>query len=155
MSIAHPATTRHLAIVLGMLAGLTTHVTAANAQNLHAAWTFSTGVLRGHEGQPLVIGNTMYVVTPYPNVSYALDLATDDLDAAREGLLRLEHPEAPGALSVRARAAIMAGDMKEAKRLAKLFGTSEPVGGALLDGEAELVAGKTSRAVERFGSAIS
>ncbi|MES2176228.1 MAG: PQQ-dependent dehydrogenase, methanol/ethanol family [Gemmatimonadota bacterium] len=52
-------------------------ITAANAKNLHAAWTFSTGVLRGHEGQPLVIGNTMYVVTPYPNVSYALDLATE------------------------------------------------------------------------------
>jgi len=31
MSIAHPATTRHLAIVLGMLAGLT-HVTVASAQ---------------------------------------------------------------------------------------------------------------------------
>ena len=52
-------------------------VTTANAKNLHAAWTFSTGVLRGHEGQPLVIGNTMYVVTPYPNVSYALDLTTE------------------------------------------------------------------------------
>src|SRR5437868_3100528 len=50
-------------------------ITPANVKNLHAAWTFSTGVLRGHEGQPLVIGNTMYVVTPYPNVSYALDLA--------------------------------------------------------------------------------
>ena len=32
-------------------------------------------VLRGHEGQPLVIDNTMYVVTPYPNVAYAIDLA--------------------------------------------------------------------------------
>ena len=52
-------------------------ITVANAKNLHAAWTFSTGVLRGHEGQPLVVGNTMYVVTPYPNVSYALDLATE------------------------------------------------------------------------------
>ncbi|MDB4889979.1 MAG: PQQ-dependent dehydrogenase, methanol/ethanol family [Gemmatimonadetes bacterium] len=52
-------------------------ITVANAKNLHAAWTFSTGVLRGHEGQPLVINNTMYVVTPYPNVSYALDLATE------------------------------------------------------------------------------
>jgi alcohol dehydrogenase (cytochrome c) len=30
--------------------------------------------LRGHEGQPLVIDNTMYVVTPYPNVAYAIDL---------------------------------------------------------------------------------
>jgi glucose dehydrogenase len=49
-------------------------ITPENAHNLHAAWTFSTGVLRGHEGQPLVVGNTMYVVTPYPNVSYAIDL---------------------------------------------------------------------------------
>ena len=52
-------------------------ITPENAKNLHAAWTFSTGVLRGHEGQPLVVGNTMYLVTPYPNVSYALDLATE------------------------------------------------------------------------------
>jgi lanthanide-dependent methanol dehydrogenase len=49
-------------------------ITPANAANLRAAWTFSTGVLRGHEGQPLVVNNTMYLVTPYPNVSYALDL---------------------------------------------------------------------------------
>jgi hypothetical protein len=33
MSIAHPATTRHLAIVLGMLAALTAHATVANAQS--------------------------------------------------------------------------------------------------------------------------
>jgi PQQ-dependent dehydrogenase (methanol/ethanol family) len=52
-------------------------ITAANAKGLHASWTFSTGVLRGHEGQPLVVGNTMYVVTPYPNVSYALDLTQE------------------------------------------------------------------------------
>ncbi|MFL5563711.1 MAG: PQQ-binding-like beta-propeller repeat protein, partial [Gemmatimonadaceae bacterium] len=50
-------------------------ITPQNAANLRVAWAFSTGVLRGHEGQPLVIGNTMYVVTPYPNVSYAIDLA--------------------------------------------------------------------------------
>jgi lanthanide-dependent methanol dehydrogenase len=49
-------------------------ITPANVRNLRAAWTFSTGVLRGHEGQPLVVNNTMYVVTPYPNVAYALDL---------------------------------------------------------------------------------
>ena len=49
-------------------------VTPANAKNLRVAWTFSTGVLRGHEGQPLVVDNTMYIVTPYPNVAYALDL---------------------------------------------------------------------------------
>ncbi len=52
-------------------------ITAANAKNLRAAWTFSTGVLRGHEGSPLVVANTMYLVTPFPNVSYALDLATE------------------------------------------------------------------------------
>src|SRR5258705_7831695 len=50
-------------------------ITPQNAANLKVAWAFSTGVLRGHEGQPLVVGNTMYVVTPYPNVSYAIDLA--------------------------------------------------------------------------------
>src|SRR6266496_996641 len=52
-------------------------ITPANAQNLHVAWAFSTGVLRGHEGQPLVVGNTMYVITPYPNVAYALDLTQE------------------------------------------------------------------------------
>ena len=52
-------------------------ITAANVKNMHAAWTFSTGVLRGHEGQPLVVQNTMYLVTPYPNVGYALDLAQE------------------------------------------------------------------------------
>ena len=50
-------------------------ITPANAKNLRVAWALSTGVLRGHEGQPLVIDNTMYVVTPYPNVAYAIDLA--------------------------------------------------------------------------------
>ena len=34
-------------------------ITPANVGNLHASWTFSTGVLRGHEGQPLVVNNTM------------------------------------------------------------------------------------------------
>ncbi len=41
------------------------------------AWTFSTGVLRGHEGAPLVIGDMMYVHTPFPNNVYALDLNHD------------------------------------------------------------------------------
>src|SRR5579863_4876751 len=49
-------------------------ITAANVKKLQVAWTFSTGVLRGHEGQPLVIGDTMYVHTPFPNTVYALDL---------------------------------------------------------------------------------
>lgn len=45
-----------------------------NVGNLQVAWTFSTGVLRGHEGGPLVIGDVMYVHTPFPNIVYALDL---------------------------------------------------------------------------------
>jgi lanthanide-dependent methanol dehydrogenase len=49
-------------------------ITAQNAKTLHPLWTFSTGVLGGHEGQPLVVGDTMYVVTPWPNVLYAFDL---------------------------------------------------------------------------------
>src|SRR6185369_3987504 len=49
-------------------------ITSANVSQLKVAWTFSTGVLRGHEGQPLVVDNTMYLVTPYPNVAYAIDL---------------------------------------------------------------------------------
>src|SRR5579871_44287 len=50
-------------------------ITAQNARTLHPVWTFSTGVLGGHEGQPLVVGDTMYVVTPWPNVLYAFDLS--------------------------------------------------------------------------------
>ena len=49
-------------------------ITVENARNLKVAWAFSTGTLRGHEGQPLVIDSTMYVVTPFPNVAYAFDL---------------------------------------------------------------------------------
>jgi PQQ-dependent dehydrogenase (methanol/ethanol family) len=45
-----------------------------NAKNLTVAWTFSTGVLRGHEGGPLVIGDTMYVHSPFPNKVYAIRL---------------------------------------------------------------------------------
>lgn len=48
-----------------------------NVKNLQVAWTFSTGVLRGHEGSPLVVGDTMYVHTPFPNIVYALDLNND------------------------------------------------------------------------------
>lgn len=52
-------------------------ITKDNVKNLQVAWTFSTGVLRGHEGNPLVIGDTMYVHTPFPNIVYALDLNDD------------------------------------------------------------------------------
>ena len=53
-------------------------ITAANVGKLQVAWTFSTGVLRGHEGGPLIIGNMMYVHTPFPNKVYALDLSQEN-----------------------------------------------------------------------------
>ena len=49
-------------------------ITTANARNLKVITTVSTGVARGHEGSPLVVNDTMYVVTPYPNNLMALDL---------------------------------------------------------------------------------
>lgn len=45
-----------------------------NVGQLRIAWTFSDDTLGGHEAAPLVVDNTMYVVTPFPDVLYALDL---------------------------------------------------------------------------------
>src|SRR5581483_6973126 len=55
-------------------------INAKNVKNLKVSWTFSTGVLRGHEGSPLVVGDTMYFVTPFPNIVYALDLTKPGAD---------------------------------------------------------------------------
>ena len=49
-------------------------ITRDNVKTLKVAWTFSTGVLRGHEGAPLVVGSVMFVHTPFPNNVFALDL---------------------------------------------------------------------------------
>ncbi len=54
-------------------------ITAQNVHGLHVAWTFSTGVLRGHEGSPLVIGDMMYIHTPFPNKVFAMDLNNQTL----------------------------------------------------------------------------
>ncbi|CAG9260507.1 methanol/ethanol family PQQ-dependent dehydrogenase [Paraburkholderia unamae] len=45
-----------------------------NVGKLQVAWTMSTGVLRGHEGSPLVIGDTMYIHSPFPNKVIAVNL---------------------------------------------------------------------------------
>ena len=50
-------------------------INTSNVANLKVFSSMSTGVPRGHEGQPLVVGNTMYVVTPFPNYLYAVDLS--------------------------------------------------------------------------------
>jgi lanthanide-dependent methanol dehydrogenase len=66
--------------VAGRDAGLTRYspldqITAANVGTLRPVWTFSTGAIRAHEGNPLVVGAVMYVHTPYPNTVFALDLS--------------------------------------------------------------------------------
>ncbi|HEX5819399.1 MAG TPA: methanol/ethanol family PQQ-dependent dehydrogenase [Gemmatimonadales bacterium] len=67
-------------------------ITTANVATLKVAWTFSTGVLRGQEAAPLVIGNTMYVVAPYPNRLFALDLT-------RPGSMRWSYDPKPASAS--------------------------------------------------------
>ncbi len=49
-------------------------INADNVKDLKVAWTFSTGVLRGHEGSPIVVGDMMWLHTPFPNNVFALDL---------------------------------------------------------------------------------
>ena len=49
-------------------------INTANVKDLKAVTTASTGINHGHEGQPLVVGNTMYVVAPFPNPLIAIDL---------------------------------------------------------------------------------
>jgi PQQ-dependent dehydrogenase (methanol/ethanol family) len=56
-----------------------TQINAQNVGKMQVAWMFSTGVLRGHEGSPLVVENTMYVHTPFPNKVFAIDLDTQKI----------------------------------------------------------------------------
>src|SRR6202049_2675924 len=63
------ANTRHSALK---------QITADNVGKLQVAWTFSTGVLRGHEGAPLVIGDMMYLHGPFPNPVFALNLKDEN-----------------------------------------------------------------------------
>jgi PQQ-dependent dehydrogenase (methanol/ethanol family) len=54
-------------------------ITTENVGHLRLAWSFSTGVLRGHEAAPIVADGTLYITTPWPNLLYALDPVTGDL----------------------------------------------------------------------------
>src|SRR4051794_4663475 len=49
-------------------------ITPANVSKLSLAFTFSTATTKGFEAPPLVVNGTMYIVTPFPNILYALDL---------------------------------------------------------------------------------
>ena len=55
-------------------------INAGNVGKLQVAWTFSTGVLRGHEGGPLVVGDTLWVHTPFPNNVFSINLADQTIN---------------------------------------------------------------------------
>ncbi len=85
-------------------------ITADNVGSLQPAWQFSTGVLRGHEGAPLVLNNVsvtdssgktlttdvMYLHTPFPNIVYALDAK----DPAHQILWKYEPKQDPSVVPV-------------------------------------------------------
>lgn len=54
-------------------------ITKSNVGKMQVAWTFSTGVLRGHEGSPLVVDGKMYLHSPFPNKVFAMDLDTQKI----------------------------------------------------------------------------
>src|SRR5207302_1394863 len=54
-------------------------ISTDNVKDLRVAWTFSTGVLRDHEGGPLVIGDTLYIHSPFPNKVFAIALADEQI----------------------------------------------------------------------------
>jgi PQQ-dependent dehydrogenase (methanol/ethanol family) len=49
-------------------------ITTANVGQLQMAWSFSTGIPHGHEAAPLIVNGVMYLVSPFPNKLFALDL---------------------------------------------------------------------------------
>ncbi len=51
-----------------------TQINAKNVKQLRPAWSFSTGVLNGHEGAPIVVDGKMFISTPFPNTTFALGL---------------------------------------------------------------------------------
>ena len=54
-------------------------INKGNVGKMQVAWTFSTGVLRGHEGSPLVVDGKMYLHSPFPNKVFAVDLDTQKI----------------------------------------------------------------------------
>jgi glucose dehydrogenase len=68
-------------------------ITTSNVSRLKRSFTFSTGLLRGHEAAPIVTNDTMYLVTPYPNVLFAIALD------APGGPLRWKYEPLPNASS--------------------------------------------------------
>ncbi|MGH8751253.1 MAG: PQQ-dependent dehydrogenase, methanol/ethanol family, partial [Burkholderiales bacterium] len=55
-------------------------INAGNVKSMKVAWTFSTGVLRGHEGGPLVIGDTLFIHSAFPNKVFSINLADQTIN---------------------------------------------------------------------------
>jgi glucose dehydrogenase len=49
-------------------------ISTQTVKNLQVAFTFSVGTVRGQESAPIVVGHTLYIVSSFPNILYALDL---------------------------------------------------------------------------------
>jgi lanthanide-dependent methanol dehydrogenase len=64
-----------------------------NVSKLTIAFTFATGTLLGQESAPIVVGDTLYFVTPYPNILYAVDLSQPG------GALKWKYDPKPAAAS--------------------------------------------------------
>jgi PQQ-dependent dehydrogenase (methanol/ethanol family) len=54
-------------------------INTQNVKNLKPVWTFSTGVLRGHEGGALFVNGILYLHTPFPNTVYAINPRTQSI----------------------------------------------------------------------------
>src|SRR6476620_518906 len=70
-----PGWTTPAGTVQGTRFSALTDINTGNVATLTEEFSFVTGVQAGHEGAPLVIGTTMYIVGPFPNRLFALDLA--------------------------------------------------------------------------------
>jgi lanthanide-dependent methanol dehydrogenase len=51
-----------------------TSIDTTNVSKLTEVWKYDDGILDGHEGQPLIVHNTLYMVTAYPDKLIAFDL---------------------------------------------------------------------------------
>ena len=54
-------------------------INTTNVHNLRVVGEISTGIPHGHEGNPLVVGSTLYIVTPFPDKLMAVDLTKPGL----------------------------------------------------------------------------
>src|SRR2546428_11786401 len=54
-------------------------ISTENVKDMRVAWTFSTGVLRGHEGRPLVIRDMLYIHSPFPHKVFPIALPDQQL----------------------------------------------------------------------------